>query len=168
MFDNRSDYAQNKRDKDSIIYISVTGPVRLTCADFPSEAEFLRWKSWSDGDYHATEKAGRGECDNCLPLVVEYLDFIASAPSVEDKLFQRLADAEAEAERAQTCTLLMAQLKARLTEKQFRRLWMLHVDGMTVTEISNAENASKASVSKSISGAKKIVQIILAKQGGTV
>lgn len=42
MFDNRSDYAQNKRDKDSIVYISVTGPVRLTRADFPSEAEFLK------------------------------------------------------------------------------------------------------------------------------
>ena len=59
MFDNRSAYAQNKRDKDSIVYISVTGPVRLTRADFPSEAEFLKWKRWSDGDYHAAEKAGR-------------------------------------------------------------------------------------------------------------
>lgn len=158
MFNKKSDYALNKRDKDSIIYISVTGPVRLTRADFPSEAEFLKWKRWSDGDYHATEKAGRGESDNCLPLVVEFLDCIASAPSVEDKLIQRLTDAEAEAERARRCAELMAAIRSRLTEKQFRRLWMLHVDGMTVTGIAISESVSKASISKSIGSAEKIIR----------
>lgn len=161
MFDKKSDYALNKRDKDSIIYISVTGPVRLTRADFSSEAEFLKWKRWSDGDYHATEKAGRGESDNCLPLVVEFLDCIASTPSVEDKLFQRLTDTEAEAERARRCAELMAQIRSRLTEKQFRRLWMLHVDGMTMEAIAAYECITHQSVSESIASAMQKLKKIL-------
>lgn len=44
MFNKKSEYAQNKREKDSIIYISVNGRIRLTRADFSSEEEFLRWK----------------------------------------------------------------------------------------------------------------------------
>ncbi len=59
MFDKKSDYALNKQDQDSIIYISVNGRIRLTRADFSSEEEFLKWKAWSDADYHQTErKAG--------------------------------------------------------------------------------------------------------------
>lgn len=56
MFDKRSDYAQNKRDKDAIVYIGVTGTVLLTRAVFVSEDKFIKWKLWSDSDYHATEK----------------------------------------------------------------------------------------------------------------
>ena len=56
MFDKKSEYALNKYDQDSIIYISVSGRIRLTRADFSSEEEFLKWKAWSDADYHETEK----------------------------------------------------------------------------------------------------------------
>lgn len=157
MFDKKSDYALNKRDKDSLVYISVTGPVRLTRADFSSEAEFLRWKSWSDGDYRATEKAGRGFYDNCIPLD-DQLTLVGSVLSVEEELFLALEETEAQAERAQRCAELMAEIRSRLTEKQFRRLWMLHVDGMTVTSIAISESVSKASISKSIGSAEKIIR----------
>ena len=50
MFDKKSEYALNKYDQDSIIYISVSGHIRLTRADFSSEEEFLKWKAWSDED----------------------------------------------------------------------------------------------------------------------
>ena len=60
MFNKNSEYAQNKREKDSIIYISVNGHIRLTRADFASEEEFLRWKQWSDEDSYETERRGRG------------------------------------------------------------------------------------------------------------
>ena len=92
MFDKKSDYAQNKRDKDTIVYMGVTGPVLLTRADFPSEAEFQKWKSWSDGDYHETEKAGRGYYDNSIPLD-EKLDFIGAVLSLEEALFRALEEA---------------------------------------------------------------------------
>src|SRR5699024_7426049 len=68
MFNKKSEYAQNKREKDSIIYISVNGRIRLTRADFSSEEEFLRWKQWSDKDYYETERQGRGYYDNGVPL----------------------------------------------------------------------------------------------------
>lgn len=42
MFDRKSDYAQNKREKDAIVYIGVTGPVLLTRATFTSEDEFMK------------------------------------------------------------------------------------------------------------------------------
>lgn len=45
MFDKKSEYALNKYDQDSIIYISVSGRIRLTRADFSSEEEFLKWKA---------------------------------------------------------------------------------------------------------------------------
>ena len=63
MFDKKSEYALNKYDQDSIIYISVSGRIRLTRADFSSEEEFLKWKAWSDADYHQTEGGcpGRGK-----------------------------------------------------------------------------------------------------------
>ena len=68
MFDKKSEYALNKYDQDSIIYISVSGRIRLTRADFSSEEEFLKWKTWSDADYHETEKKGRSFNDNRVAL----------------------------------------------------------------------------------------------------
>ena len=37
MFNKKSEYAQNKREKDSIIYISVNGRIRL-CLLYTSDA----------------------------------------------------------------------------------------------------------------------------------
>lgn len=154
MFDKKSDYALNKRDKDSLVYISATGPIRLTRAVFSSEAEFLRWKSWSDGDYRATEKAGRGFYDNCISLD-DQLTLVGSVLSVEDELFLALEEAEAQAERAQRCAELMAEIRSRLTEKQFRRLWLLHVDGMTMKDIAAREGVTHQGISDSIAAAKR-------------
>lgn len=158
MFDKKSDYAQNKRDKDAIVYIGVTGPALLTRADFANEDEFMRWKHWSDSDYHATERSGRCYYDNGLPLADEYLDFIVSAPSVEDELFQKLAEAEAHAERARTCALLMVQIRSCLTQKQYRRLWLLCVEEMSVDAIAAAEGVTHQNISKSIIKARKKLQ----------
>ena len=41
MFDKKSEYALNKYDQDSIIYISVSGRIRLTRADFSSDEELV-------------------------------------------------------------------------------------------------------------------------------
>lgn len=155
MFDKKSDYAQNKREKDAIVYISVTGPVQLTRAAFASEDEFIKWKDWSDGDYYAAEKMGRAYYDNNLPLVDEFLDLIVSDPSMEDELFRRLAEIEAETERARTCAVMMVQIRSCLTQKQFRRLWMLCVEGLSVEAIAVAEGVTHQNISKSIIKARK-------------
>ncbi len=50
---------------------------------------------------------------------------------------------------------VVEQIKACLTETQYRRLWMFHARKMNVTAIARAEGISKASASRSISAALK-------------
>ena len=155
MFDTKSDFALNKFDRDAIVCRSVTGVhIRLTRADFASEEEFLRWKVWSDGDYYDTEKDGRDFYDNGIPLDPR-VDKLGAVPSVEADILTMLDAAEASAEQAQRTAVLMEQIKACLTETQYRRLWMFHARKMNVTAIARAEGISKASASRSISAALK-------------
>ena len=155
MFDTKSDFALNKFDRDAIVCRSVTGVhIRLTREDFASEEEFLRWKVWSDGDYYDTEKEGRGFYDNGIPLDPR-VDKLGAVPSIEAGILAALDAAEASAEQAQRTAVLMEQIKACLTETQYRRLWMFHARKMNVTAIARAEGISKASASRSISAALK-------------
>ena len=155
MFDTKSDFALNKFDRDAIVCRSVTGiHIRLTRADFASEEEFLRWKVWSDGDYYDTEKDGRDFYDNGIPLDPR-VDKLGAVPSIEAGILAALDAAEASAEQAQRTAVLMEQIKACLTETQYRRLWMFHARKMNVTAIARAEGISKASASRSISAALK-------------
>ena len=57
MFNRKSSYALNKKDPNAIVYMDANEAIiRLTREDFASEGEFLKWKSLSDADYHASEK----------------------------------------------------------------------------------------------------------------
>jgi hypothetical protein len=93
MFDKKSDYAQNKRKRDAIIYTSTTGPILLTRADFANEEEFQKWKDWSDSDYRASEEVGRGFYDNTISFDGK-LETICSVLSFEENLFNRPEEAE--------------------------------------------------------------------------
>ena len=135
MFDMKSEYALNKYDQDSIIYISVSGRIRLTRADFSSEEEFLKWKTWSDADYHETEKKGRSFNDNRVALD-DYLDVVGAVQSAEDEFFSEL-------------------LKADVQAKQYRRIWLYYAERKSVTEIARLEGVTKASVSLSLARAIK-------------
>ena len=148
MFNKKSEYAQNKREKDSIIYISVNGHIRLTRADFSSEEEFLRWKQWSDEDYYETERQGRGYYDNGVPLD-ENISAAGAVESAEDAYFHEHMADEIEAARKALCQERMAKVKALLT----RRIWMYLAEGKSITEIAKAEGLSKASVSRSVAAA---------------
>ncbi len=158
MFDKKSDYSLNKRDKNSIVYISATGIICLTRSDFASEDEFLKWKSLSDEDYQTNERAGRGFYDNTIPLD-EKLDVIGAVLSIEDELFGRID----ERERRQIYYSLLKQIKSCLTEKQYRRLWMRHAEKMTVTAIAAAEGVTEQSISESILAARKNIFNFLQK-----
>ena len=152
MFNKKSEYAQNKREKDSSIYISVNGHIRLTRADFSSEEEFLRWKQWSDEDYYETERRGRCYYDNGVPLDAN-ISAAGSVESAEDTYFREQMANEIEATRKALCQERMARVKALLTAKQYRRIWMYLAEGKSITEIAKAEGLSKASVSNSIAAA---------------
>jgi len=158
MFDKKSDYALNKREKDAIVYINVTGIVYLTREDFASEDEFLKWKSWSDGAYQTSEQAGRSFYDNTIPLD-EKLDVIGAVLSAESELFLK----QAEAEYVRVSASLLEQIKSCLTEKQYRRLRLFHVESLTLTAIAAAEGVSEPSVSESISSARKNIFKFLEK-----
>ena len=152
MFDKKSEYALNKHDQDSIIYISVSGRIRLTRVDFSSEEEFLKWKAWSDADYHQTEKEGRSFNDNRVALD-DYLDVVGAVQSAEDEFFSELLKADVQAEEKDLREKRLAALKAVLNAKQYRRIWMYLAEGKSITEIARAEGLSKASVSRSIAAA---------------
>lgn len=155
MFDRKSDYALNKRHPDSIVCKSVTDVhIYLTRADFSSEADFLKWKEWSDRNYHQMDKAGRGFYDNCLPLD-EWID--SMEPSAEELLLRDIEQAGQEA----NCAVLMAKIKSCLSTTQFRRLWMHYAEGKSVTEIAAIEGVSKAGISLALRAARKKVEKML-------
>lgn len=136
MFNKKSEYAQNKREKDSIIYISVNGRIRLTRADFASEEEFLRWKQWSDEDYYEAERRGRSYYDNGVPLD-ENISSAASVESAEDAYFRKQMEDEIETSRMDLCQERMIRVKALLTARQYRRIWMYLAEGKSITEIAS-------------------------------
>lgn len=147
MFDKKSDFALNKFDQDAIVCKSVTGVhIRLTRADFASEEEFLRWKVWSDGDYHDIEKAGRGYYDYCLSLS----EAGTTGISTEDIFLTLLLKAEQEEQRA----ALLRQIKELLTVTQYRRLWLYYVERMTLDQIAQREGITHQSVSECLTAAQ--------------
>ena len=152
MFDFKNDYSLNKNDPDAIVCRSVDGVhIRLTRKDFASEEEFLRWKSWSDNDYHTMVKAGRGYDDNCVSLI-EAAD--AQLPSAEEVMLAPVLKAENNERRA----ALLEMVKSSLTSKQYRRLRMYYLEGMTEAEIARYEGVGQQRISNSLISGKKIVE----------
>lgn len=151
MFNRKSSYALNKKDDSAIVYIDANENLtRLTREDFASEEEFLKWKSWSDAEYHASEKRDHVYANHTLALD-ELSDEAASVPAMDawmelehDRMEQIRHSAE-----------LVSKIKECLTETQFRRLWMYFVDGMTIGAIGEKEGISHQNISKSINTAMK-------------
>lgn len=158
MFDPKSDYALNKTDQEAIVYIDSSGTVtRLTRACFASAEEFLRWKTWSDTDYHELEKANHIFSNHTVLIAGDGI----AVQSAEDILVA----AQDHQEHQELVRLLMSGLDNCLTPTQRRRLWLSCVCGLTVRQISQSENANFQNVAKSIAAAKKKLKKILAEQG---
>lgn len=66
-------------------------------------------------------------------------------------------------ERRRMASVMVSQIRDKLTETQFRRLWMYFVDGMTVDEIGRIEGISHQNISKSIGAAMKKSKIFFRK-----
>ena len=158
MFNPKSDYALNKVAPDAIVYTDSNGIlIRLTPDDFSSLEEFLRWKVWSDEDYHATENEDHIFSNHKSSLS----DQSTAVQSPEDTM----VEAQEEWERQELCRLLMAGLDSCLTSTQHRRLWLHCVHQLTMRQIAQTENANFQNVAKSISAAKKKLQKFLSEQG---
>ena len=161
MFDRKSAYALNKKDKDAIVYRNADGNIkRLTCTDFVSEEVFFKWKAWSDEDYHIIEKHEHIYSDNTLSLN-GISEKAASVPTPEDDMM----DEYSWQEREQLRLLVRQGLALCLTDTQRRRLWLHCVDGMSIEKIAKLERVRHQNVSKSIAAAKRKLAGFMKKQG---
>ena len=154
MFNKSSIYLLNKRDPDAIVYPSSTGkPVRVTREDFPSEEEFLAFKAWSDENFHKEDN--RDVVEDKHRISIDDISEAALSVSATDEEIEQRHDRE---EKRRQASDMVVKLKDKLTEIQFRRLWMYEVDGMTIVEIGEIEGVDHQRVSKSIIAAKKKIK----------
>ena len=110
--------------------------------------EFLKWKSLSDADYHASEKEDHVYANHTLALD-ELSEEAASIPAA-DICMEQAHDRVAEIRRS---TQKVTQIRKHLTDTQFRRMWMYFVDGMTIDEIGKVEGVSHQAISLNITAA---------------
>ncbi len=119
--------------------------IRLTCKDFASKEEFLKWKSWSDRNYHTEDN--RDVVEGKHNMSIDDLSEAALSIPAIDVVMDRQHE---KSERRRLASAMVSQIRNKLTETQFRRLWMYFVDGMTVDEIGGKEGVSHQAISLSI------------------
>ena len=159
MYDKKSIYALNKKDPDAIVYTDAGRHIiRLTREDFDTEADFLKWKAWSDENYHDEEKADHVEDNHTTPMA-ELPDKAGAIEGPEIVIEQRIDKQEHERYTAET----VIRVKGQLTEKQFRRLWLYCVGGLTQQQIADAEDVGQRRISTSISSALKKIKKFFAE-----
>lgn len=154
MVNKNSIYALNKKDPDAIVYPSANGKlIRVTREDFPNEEEFLAFKKWSDENFHEEEKLDHREANHVLS--VDDLSEAALAVPAADVIMERQHE---RAEKRKIASDMVVKLKDKLTDIQFRRLWMYHVEGKTEQQIAEIEGVDQQRISKSILAAKKKIK----------
>lgn len=156
MFNRKSDYALNKKNMASIVYKDAyDNIIQLTVDDFSSEKEFRKWKNWMNMKAHTEEKKEHVYRNHTVSLD-GFEEFAGFAPDTNTYCEQDEANQLMMAQ----IELQVLQIRAALSEKQFRRVWMYFVDEMTMDEIGEKEGISHQNVSKSIDAAlKKIPKI---------
>lgn len=141
MFNNKTEYALNKKNPLAIAYQDAYGNIiRLTEADFESTEEFQHWKALLDDSSHAEEKTEHVHQNHTISST-GFEEYIESIPAWDG------LDLEQDT--------VLTQIKGALTQTQFRRLWMYAVNGETLAYIAEHEGAAISSVYESIESAKK-------------
>jgi len=161
MFCRKSDYALNKKDRNSIIYKGCDGyEQRITREYFSSEEEFLFWKYWSDEDYRVTDNA-----DSYYHRHIADIDELAngclSTLSPEDSIMAAIKRTE-EIESAKN---KVKTIMAIITDIQFRRIWRHYVMGFKMRDIAKIEGVAHPNIVKSIVTVKKIIIEKVLKEG---
>ena len=151
MFKKDSLYSINKKNPDAVVYKFANGEEsRITRADFATEDEFLAFKAWSDEDLHIEDK--REVLAGIRQVSIDDISEAAISTPAVDVVMERQHQ---RAEQRRKASEMVVQLKNKLTETQFRRLWMYHVDGLDTYEIAEIEGNTHQAVSKSIIAAEK-------------
>lgn len=145
-FNRISIYALNKKDPDAIVYPTADGKlVRVTREDFPSEAEFLALKAWSDENFHEEENLDHREANHSLSMN-DLSEAALAVPAVDVAMSRRQERIEKRRKEKE----LIVQMKDKLTETQFRRMWLYYAQGKTVEEIGALEGVTHQAISLSI------------------
>ena len=156
MPDRKSIYTLNKKDPEAIVYTDADRRIiRLTRADFDTEADFLKWKAWSDENYHDEEKSDHVEDNHTAPL-----DESAGAEDGPEVIIQQRIEKQAKDQYAAETVI---RIRGQLTEKQFHRLWLRYVDGLDVEDIARQEGKVHSTISDSIGAAKKKISSFFSK-----
>ena len=146
MLKRKSIYYLNKSDTNAIVYMDASGnAIRLTASDFSSEEEFQRWKEWSDIDFHEEDKQDHIFDNNNVSLN-NLPDSVALSPSAEAVPEQKAKNRA----REQFNVHIIMSIREKLTDKQFRRIWLYYVHGMTEQRIAEMEGIAQQNISKSI------------------
>ena len=154
MVNKNSIYALNKKDPDAIVYPSANGKlIRVTREDFPSEEKFLAFKKWSDENFHEEEKLDHREANHTRST--EDLSEAALATPAVDVVMERQHQRE---EQRRVTSDMVIKLKGKLTEKQFRRMWMKFSEGKTEEEIAEIEGTTQQAISLSIVSALEKIE----------
>lgn len=149
-------YSINKKNPDAVVYKFANGEEhRITREDFPTEEAFLAFKTWSDENFHEEEKLDHREANHTLST--EDLSEAALATPAVDVVMERQ---HRQAEQRRMTSDVVVKLKDKLTDKQFRRLWLHKVEGKTESEIAEIEGVDQQRISKSILAAKKKIKKI--------
>lgn len=154
MYKKNSIYSINKKNPDAIVYKFATGEQHeVTRADFPSEEEFLAFKAWSDEDLHTEDK--RDVLAGIRQVSIDDLSEAAIAVPAIDVVMDRQ---QQRADQHRKASDMVVKLKDKLTETQFRRLWMYYVDEMSEEEIASVEGSSQQAISLSLLAAEKKIK----------
>ena len=150
-FNKISIYALNKKDPDAVVYPTADGKtVRVTREDFPSEEDFLAFKAWSDENFHEEENLDHRESNHTLSMD-DLSEAALAVPAVDVAVARRQERMEKRRKEKE----LVVQMKDKLTEVQFHRLWMYFVEENTLEEIADKEGVSPVAFFYSIEAAQK-------------
>ena len=156
MFKKDSLYSINKKNPDAVVYKFANGEEsRITRADFATEEEFLAFKAWSDEDLHIEDK--REVLAGIRQVSIDDISEAAISTPAVDVVMERQHQ---RAEQRRKASEMVVQLKDKLTETQFRRLWMYCVEGKTEQQSADIEGVDQQRISKSILAAKKKIKKI--------
>lgn len=159
MFNNRSDYALNKKDSTAIVYQDANGTIiRLTEDAFPSKKEFRKWKNWTNMKCHSEEKKEHIHSNHTVSL--DDLDFaLPGSFGIED------VQLEEENHRIWKTTqfAMLLQVHSVLTETQFRRMLLYYGEGKDTYEIAKMEGTCHQAISQSLAAAEKKIASKLKK-----
>ena len=159
----KADYAANKMNKESIVYLTTDGSVEVTLNDFLkanpnlTEQDFSWWKKWSDDEYKVTDRKDSVEAKHTVSIYSLEETEAVSISSAEEIALENIRK-----ENEKLYTLEDAEkVLSCLTETQRRRYLMREMYGMTFRAIAHVEGDDHMVVKRSIDDAEKKIKKFL-------